>query len=116
MRRTRTRSRCDCSPDAGLRALTDNAAAGRVFGVSRQAFSKWLQKGVPAERTPALADLAAATDILDSRVKRERIPAVVRRGAEILGGESLYELACKGRHNEVMEMVRMLFDLRRIQP
>lgn len=92
------------------------AEAGRAFGVSRQAFSKWLKNGIPSDRSAAVADLAAATDVLDRRVKRERIPAVVRRPAETLGGLSLYEMACEGRHDEVLEAVRAIFDLRRVQP
>lgn len=92
------------------------AEAARAFGVSRQAYSKWRRSGVPAERAPALADLSAATDLLDHRVKRERIPAVVRRPAANLGGRSLFEIACEGRHAEVREAVSAMFDLRRVQP
>lgn len=92
------------------------AEAARAFGVSRQAFAKWRRNGIPADRAPAVADLAAATDVLDRRVKRERIPAVVRRKADTLGGRSLYDLACEGRHREVLDAVRTLFDLRRVQP
>jgi len=92
------------------------AEAGRVFGVSRQAFAKWLENGVPAERAPAVADLAAATDLLDRHVRRERIPAVVRREAERLGGRSLYEMACAGEHRAVLAAVRTMFDLGRVQP
>jgi len=89
---------------------------GRMFGVSRQAVSKWMRAGVPADRTPALADLAAATDLLDRRVKRERIPAVVRRQAPNLGGRSLLEIACEGGHRDVLGAVSRMFDLRRVQP
>jgi hypothetical protein len=92
------------------------AEVGRAFGVSRQAVSRWLQAGVPPGRAGAVADLAAATDLLSRYVKRERIPAVVRRPAEGLGGRSLYDLAMEGRHEEVHEGVRRMFDLRRIQP
>ena len=90
--------------------------AAQAFGVSRQALSKWRRFGVPAERTPGLMDLAEATDLLDSRVKRERIPAVVRRPAANLGGHSLLDLAVSGRHAEVREAVAVMFDLRRVQP
>jgi transposase-like protein len=90
--------------------------AARAFGVSRQALSKWRRDGVPAGRTPALMDLASATDLLDRRVKRERIPAVVRRPAAALGGRSLLDLAFEGRHGELREAVAAMFDLRRIQP
>ena len=93
-----------------------NAEAARLFGVTRQAFSKWLDRGVPAERATAVADLAAATDLLDRRIKRERIPAVVRRRAAMLNGKSLYELAAEGRHAEVREAVAAMLDLRRVQP
>jgi hypothetical protein len=88
----------------------------RAFGVSRQAVSKWLSYGVPAERAPALADLAAATDMLDRFVKRERIPAVVRRPAAILQDSSLYDMVTEGRHAEVLEAVTAMFDLGRVQP
>lgn len=90
--------------------------AARIFGVSRQAFSKWRRQGPPAERAPAVAALAAATDLLDRHVKRERIPAVVRSPADRLGGRSLYETACAGRHLEVRDAVAEMFDLRRVQP
>lgn len=90
--------------------------AARAFGVSRQALSKWRRDGVPADRAPALADLAAATDMLDRRIKRERIPAVVRRAAANLEGRSLYDLAGEGRHAEVREAVALMLDLRRAQP
>lgn len=89
---------------------------GTMFGVSRQAVSKWRRSGVPSERVEALADLAAATDLLDRKVKRERIPAVVRRPADRLGGHSLLALARDGRHREVLDLVREMFDLRRVQP
>jgi transcriptional regulator with XRE-family HTH domain len=106
------------APLERLLALWEMSAsdAARAFGVSRQALSKWRQEGVPPDREPVLADLAAATDELDRRVKRERIPAVVRRTAASLGDRSLYDLACEGRHAEVREAVTSLFDLRRVQP
>jgi hypothetical protein len=101
-----------------LLALWDLSAteAARAFSVSRQALSKWRRAGVPAERIPALMELSEATDLLDRRVKRERIPAVVRRPADNLGGRSLLDLAFGGRHSEVREAVAEMFDLRRVQP
>ncbi len=93
-----------------------NAAAARVFGVSRQAFSKWLSAGPPAGRAEAVADLATATDLLDRYVKRERIPAVVRRRAPMLDDRSLLDLATAGETRQVAEAVETMFDLRRIQP
>jgi hypothetical protein len=93
-----------------------NAEAARMFGVSRQAFSKWFVNGIPSERAASVADLDAATSILSRKLKRERIPAVVRRPAPSLMDRSLYEIACEGRHQEVRETVTSMFDLRRIQP
>lgn len=90
--------------------------AARAFGVTRQALSKWRQSGVPPDRTPALMDLAAATDLLDRKVKRERIPAVVRRPAGMLEGRTLLDLTFEGRHAEVHEAVTAMFDLGRVQP
>ncbi len=92
------------------------AAAARVFGVSRQAFSKWLSTGPPATRAAAVAALAAATDLLDRYVKRDRIPAVVRREAPLLGGASLLDLAAEGRTDELLAAVSNMFDLRTVQP
>ena len=89
------------------------AETARVFGVSRQALAKWLASGVPPDRRPALADLTAGTDLLARYLKRERIPAVVRRPADRLGGSSLLELARGGRTAEVLAATRDLFDLRR---
>src|SRR5688500_4806833 len=41
------------------------AQAAQMFHISRQAFSKWLQSGPPADRATAVSALAAATDLLD---------------------------------------------------
>jgi transposase-like protein len=90
--------------------------AARAFGVSRQALSKWRRDGMPADRAPVLADLSAATDILERRLKPERIAAVVRRTAPVLEGASLYDLALAGRHADVLQAVTAMFDLRRVQP
>lgn len=92
------------------------AEAAEAFGVSRQAVSKWQKSGVPADRMPALLDLVSATEELRRRVRRERIPAVVRRSADSLGGRSLLEMAQAGEHAEVRKAVERMFDLRRVQP
>ncbi len=93
-----------------------NAAAAKIFGVSRQAFSKWLRSGPPSARASAIADLSAATDLLDRYVKRDRIPAVVRRDAPMLGDRSLLDVAAQGNTAAVADAVASMFDLRRIQP
>lgn len=93
-----------------------NAAAARIFGVSRQAFAKWLASGPPAERADDIAAVDNITGTLDRYVKRERIPAVVRRSSPKAGGRSIIELLESGDYQQVEELVRSTFDLRRLQP
>lgn len=80
--------------------VNQSQAAG-FFGVSRQAVSKWMEQGVPADRAQAIADLAAATDVLIHYLKRDRIPAVVRRPIPGLENQSLLDLLAGG-HTEVL--------------
>jgi len=87
--------------------------AARLFGVTRQAVSKWLVGGVPAERSEAIADLAAATDLLVRHLKRDRIPAVVRRRAPALDGESLVDFLAASRTRDVLEACRSMLDFER---
>ncbi len=81
----------------------------RLFGVSRQAVGMWLQRGLPADRLAAVAELAAATDILVRHLKAGRIPAVVRRPAHWLNGKSLLALVGEGRTNDVLVACRRMF-------
>ena len=92
------------------------SVAAEIVGVSRQAFSKWVANGPPAGREGAIADLDAATELLERYLRPERIPAVIRRQAPALGGQSLLELARTGATDEVLSAVRTMFDLRRVQP
>lgn len=92
----------------GLWNLT-RTQLGDVFGVSRQAVSKWIDRGVPAERITELADLAAITDLLTHYLKRDRIPAVVRRPAPNLGDVSLLELVTEGRTGDAVALTRQMF-------
>ncbi len=89
--------------------------ASRLFGVSRQALSKWFTQGVPAERVGAIADLAAATDLLVRYLKVDRIPATVRRSAGGLGGRSLLDLVAAGDSRGVVEACRAMFDFSAVQ-
>ena len=84
--------------------------AARVLGVSRQAVGKWVEKGVPADRSPLIADLAAATDLLVRYLKRDRIPAVVRKPAPAFGDRSLLELLAHQGSPAVLEACRQMFD------
>ncbi len=84
--------------------------AARLFGVSRQALSKWLAQGLPVDRLTTVADLAAATDLLVHHLKVDRIPAAVRRQADRLGGRSLVELVGAGDSRGVLDACRAMFD------
>lgn len=82
---------------------------GAMFGVSRQAVSKWMADGVPADRAEQVADVEAITDLIVRYVRPERIPAVVRRRADRLGGRSLVELVSEGRSAEALRLTRRMF-------
>ena len=134
---TLARELIDSADDSWIRALVDaldrevrraplerllslwdlsNAAASRLFGVSRQAFSKWLVAGPPADRADDVAAVDDMTTLLDRYVKRERIPAVVRRPAEVFGERTLVEMLEAGEYQEAARLVGEMFDLRRVQP
>ena len=85
------------------------AQAARLLGVSRQAVGKWLARGAPAARAKALADLAAATELLVRYLKRDRIPAVVRRPIPALGGVSLMDLLARGDTRSLLRACRDMF-------
>ena len=96
-----------------LWALSQTEAA-KLFRVSRQALHKWLAHGIPADRAETVADLAAATDLLDHYLQRDRIPAVVRRSAPELGGQSLMGLLQSDGGHAVLMACRKMFDFSRI--
>lgn len=89
---------------------------GEMFDISRQAASKWLSGGAPAGRRDQVAVLGQATDLLDQWVKRERIPAVVRRPVEQLGGRSRLDVALAGEFELLRDELADTFDLTRIAP
>lgn len=89
------------------------AKAAALFGVSRQAFAKWLERGVPGNRVVAAADLMNATKLLEHYLKRDRIPAVVRRPIPRLEGASLLDLLSRGDTKQVLSACRDMFDFER---
>lgn len=56
------------------------------------------------------ADAARATDLLVHHLRRDRIPAVVRRSAPNLAGRSLLEMLAAGETSQLLEAVRGMFD------
>ncbi len=109
---TARHSGSDLARTIGLWQLSQ-AKAAALFGVSRQAFAKWLQRGVPADHAVAVADLKAATELLEHYLKRDRIPAVVRRPAPKLDGASLLELLGRGDTKRLLSACREMFDFER---
>jgi len=92
------------------------AQAAAVFGVSRQAYAKWRTAGIPAERRTDVRAADDATARLLAHVRVDRIPAVVRRPADTLGGRSLLDVALAHDLVAVRDEVEAVFDLRRVQP
>ncbi len=82
---------------------------GRLFGVSRQAIDGWLQHGVPSERQDKLATLLALADLLERKLKRDRLPGIARRPAEAYGGQTMLQLVAADRHRELLALVRDSF-------
>jgi hypothetical protein len=82
---------------------------GRLFGVSRQAVDGWLTHGVPAERQDKLATLLALADLLDRKLKTDRIPGIARRPADAYGGKTMLELITEDRQRELLGLVRASF-------
>jgi hypothetical protein len=83
---------------------------GRLFGVTRQAVDGWLSQGVPSERQDKLATLLALADLLERKLKTERIPGIARRPAEAYGGLTMLELIAADRQRELLDLVRASFD------
>jgi hypothetical protein len=82
---------------------------GRLFGVSRQAVDGWLAHGVPAERQEKLATLLALADLLERKLKTDRIPGIARRPADAYGGNTMLELIAEDRQSELLGLVRDSF-------
>jgi hypothetical protein len=87
-----------------------NVELGRLFGVSRQAVGEWRLRGVPGSRQEKAATVAAIADLLSHRLKPERIPGIARRPAKAYDNRTMLEMIERGRHTELLELVRASFD------
>lgn len=83
---------------------------GELFGVSRQAVTQWLDTGVPEDRVEKVAAVATAADLLEYRLRSDRVPAVVRREAAAYGGITALEMIGQDRHAELLDLIRSSFD------
>src|ERR1039458_34273 len=82
----------------------------KLFGVRRQAPDQWAVRGVPAERQEKLATLGEIADLLAARLKRDRIPGVVRRAASAYGDRSILDAIAAGDEALVLNELRDAFD------
>ncbi len=89
--------------------LTQTELAG-LFGVRRQAIEQWSSRGVPSERQEKLATLGEIADLLAAKLKRDRIPGVVRRDAPAYGDRSILQAIAGGDEELVLAELRDAFD------
>jgi DNA-binding XRE family transcriptional regulator len=82
----------------------------RLFGVRRQAIEQWEMRGTPGERQEKLATIGAIVDLLSAKLKRDRIPGVVRRTASAYGGRSILDAIAAGDEESVLDELRDAFD------
>ena len=85
-----------------------------VWGLSQSEAGRRFE-GIPAERVETVAALSAATDLLVHHLKRDRIPAVVRRSAPAMGDKSLLDMLAAGKHDEIVNACRAMFDFSAVQ-
>lgn len=88
----------------------NKAELGRLFGVSRQAASGWLQGEIPSDRLAKASVVVSISDLLAHRLKPGRLPGVARRPAAAYGGLSMLDMIAADRHEELLASVRASFD------
>jgi hypothetical protein len=81
-----------------------------LFGVRRQALDQWGTRGVPSERQEKVATLSAIADLLAAKLKRDRIPGVVRRAAPAYGDRSILDAIAAGDEDRVLAELEDAFD------
>lgn len=84
--------------------------AAVLFGVRRQALEGWERSGIPSERQTKLATIGAIADLLEARLKADRIAATVRRPAPAYGNRSILEAIAADDEARVLEELRAGFD------
>jgi len=83
---------------------------GRLFGVTRQAVTQWQTTEIPAARREKVSAVGSIADLLDSRLKTDRVPGVVRRPATAYAGFTILEMIEESRQDTVVEQIRSSFD------
>ena len=82
--------------------------AGRIFGVTRQAFRKWESEGVPTARLADVDRALQLVQLMQHRLRADRLPALVRTPADDLGGRTVLQVIREDGPLVVMEHVRRL--------
>jgi hypothetical protein len=93
----------------GRELQLSKAELGGLFGVSRQAVSEWMDKGVPSARLRDVSQVLKAVSILSRKLKPGRTGLVVRRPAPALGGRTLLE-AMHDDPDKVLSAIEESFD------
>lgn len=83
---------------------------GALFGVTRQGVKDWVERGVPTGRLEKVATVAAIAELLERKLKPERIVDIARRPADAYGGLSMLDLIRQDRHRELLDITRSSFD------
>lgn len=81
-----------------------------LFGVTRQAIDSWLRKGVPVERQEKLNTLVSLVELLERKLKPDRLPGVARTPADAYAGLTMLDMVREDRHRELLDSVRESFD------
>lgn len=91
--------------------LSDTGLA-QLFGVSRQAVTKWEERAaVPAARRVAVEQAAVVADFLAERLIRGGPAALLDIRAPAFGDHSLREMLIAGRSEEALIIYRRGFEL-----
>ena len=85
----------------------------RIFEVNSETVREWLEGELPSAIAQTVSDIGAATDLLTRHLKRDRIPAVVRRGMERYGGHSLMDMLMDGDTEKILTICRSMFEFER---
>ena len=88
----------------------NKAEVGRLFGVSRQAASEWLESDFPNDRRAKASVVMSIADLLSHRLKPGRLPGVARRSAAAYGGLSMLDMIAADRHEDLLGLIRASFD------
>lgn len=88
----------------------DARQAGQILEVSEETVRRWEREDepLPQEITATLSEIQDALQRLKSMFLPERLPQVIRRPAELFGGDSALEQILQGRIREVADRYDLL--------